>query len=88
MIGSELVIQRTSRQSGFGNRFLASLPGARRAASLVSSLLDEVSAIPTGFPNSGQAMFTAGRPPCFGDEMPEVLVDLDGVMHSLLSFIG
>lgn len=88
MIGRELVIQRTYRQSGFGNRFLAGLPGARRAASLISSLLDEVSAIPTGFPNSGQAMFTAGRPPGFGDAIPESTVDLDGMMHSLFSFIG
>ena len=73
MIGTDLVIKRSTLGGGAGERFFAPhAPRAPRAAivvpSLVANLLSQVGTIPTGFGGSGEAVFSLGNGPSFGGD--------------------
>ena len=69
MMGMDFTVKRSCPQGGFGGRFSAPQPVVR-SSSVLESLLDQVGAIPTGFPDGGQAVFSVARPTFGGEPVP------------------
>lgn len=87
MIG-ELLVKRSCPQGGSGGRFLGyqAVDTTSNAPALVAALLEQVGAIPTGFPDGGDATFSMGRPG-FGRNSA-ASVSVSSIVTSLLAMVG